>query len=122
MTGIRVPTISKELLSGSTDGLQIPVTGTDTAGAVTIHTAHASATDEVWLSATNPTAAAVKLTLEIGGTTVGFHRIIEVPAESTIWVISGDLVLTNSQVIEAFAATADAINLAGYVNRITNPA
>jgi hypothetical protein len=46
-------TFTKKKLSGSTDGKAIKVTGTDTAGAVTVHTSVAGTTvgtfDEIWL-------------------------------------------------------------------------
>lgn len=46
-------TAVKRKLSGSTDGLPIKVTGTNTAGGVTIHTSVAGTTpgtfDEIWI-------------------------------------------------------------------------
>ena len=45
-------TFTKLKLSGSTDGKQIKVSQTATAG-TTIHTAHATSLDEVWLWAVN---------------------------------------------------------------------
>ena len=63
---------SHEILSGSTNGLAIKVTGTGTAGAVTVHTAVSGTTsrDEVWLWAVNNDADGETrtLTIEFGGT------------------------------------------------------
>ena len=59
---------TKTVLSGSTDGRPIKVVQTSTAGDI-IHTAHATAIDEVYLYACNTQAAAILLTVEFGGVT-----------------------------------------------------
>jgi hypothetical protein len=119
-----MPTITKHQLSGSTDGKQIAVTGTTTGASVTVHTATSTANtvDEVTITASNISASAVDLTLEIGGTTAAEQRVIEIPAKSMVTVVDRDLVLDNGAVINAFAGTADVINLAGAVNRIDQSA
>ena len=63
-------TYSKELLSGSTNGLGILVVATSTAGTL-IHTAVSGTTDleEIWLYAVNAHSADIKLTLEWGEAT-----------------------------------------------------
>ena len=112
-------TFSKELLSGSTDGKNVKVVATATAG-TTIHTAHASATDEVWLYACNTDSTDRKLTIEYGGTTSP-DDLTEVTIEAEagwVLVIPG-LLLTNSLVIKAFAAAANVVEVNGFVNRIT---
>jgi len=112
-------TFSKEILSGSTDGLGIKVTQTATAGD-TIHTAHATAQDEIWLYAVNTSGASVKLTIEWGEATAPDGNIeYTVDAEDGLKVIIPGLVLTNSKVVKAFAATRDLIVIHGFVNRIT---
>jgi hypothetical protein len=112
-------TFTKLKLSGSTDGKAIKVVQTATAG-TTIHTAHATALDEIWLYAHNSSATAVKLTLEFGGTAAPDDHIeINIGAEGTgLVLVSPGLLLTNSLVVKAFAATANVITLTGYVNRI----
>lgn len=112
-------TFTKVRLSGSTDGKAVKVAATATAG-TTIHTAHATALDEIWLYAHNSSAAAVKLTLEFGGTAAPDDHIeINIGAEGTgLVLVSPGLLLTNSLVVRAFAATANVITLTGYVNRI----
>ena len=60
-------TISKLKLSGSTDGRGVKVAATSSSG-TTIHPAHTSALDEVWLWAVNSDTAAKKLTVQFGGT------------------------------------------------------
>lgn len=112
-------TFSKVLLSGSTDGKQIKVVQTSTAG-TTIHTAHATSKDEIWLWAVNSSAASVKLTIEWGEATAPDGNIeVTVPAEAGYMLVVPGLCLTNSLVVKAFAASANVILINGYVNRIT---
>ena len=112
-------TFSKVKLSGSTDGKAVKVAATATAG-TTIHTAHATALDEIWLYAHNSSAVAVKLTLEFGGVAAPDDHIeINIGAEGTgLVLVSPGLLLTNSLIVKAFAGTANVITLTGYVNRI----
>jgi hypothetical protein len=112
-------TFTKQKLSGSTDGKAIKVAATATAG-TTIHTAHATALDEIWLYAHNSSASTVKLTLEFGGTAAPDDHIeINIGAEGVgLVLVSPGLILTNSLVVRAFAGTANVVTLTGYVNRI----
>lgn len=115
-------TYSRALLSGSTNGREIPVAATATPGTA-IHTAIAGATsfDEVYLWASNVTAAAATLTIEWGGVGDPSDHIcksVSIPANSPpIPIVTGQ-VLNNGLLVKAFSATASAINLGGYVNRI----
>lgn len=114
-------TYSKQLLSGSTNGKAIKVAATATPG-TTIHTAVSgtSSIDEVWLYAHNTSAGAVKLTIEWGEATAPDGNIeINIGAEGTgMILIAPGIPLQNGLVIKAFAATANVINIFGYVNRI----
>ena len=112
-------TFSKQFLSGSTNGRMVKVAATATPG-TTIHTAHATDKDEIWIWAVNSDTVARKLTIEYGGTTSP-DDLIEVtiqPESGKVPVIEG-LILSNSLVVKAFAASANVIMCAGYVNRIT---
>jgi hypothetical protein len=115
-------TFTKTLLSGSTNGKAIKVVQTATAG-TTIHTAVSgtSSIDEIWLYAHNSSAATVKLTLEWGEATAPDGNIeINIGAEGTgLVLVSPGLLLQNSLVVKAFAASANVITLTGYVNRIS---
>ena len=112
-------TFTKLKLSGSTDGKGIKVVQTSTAGD-TIHTAHATDLDEIWIYAVNSQAAAVKLTLEWGQADAPDGNIeVTIPGESGLFLVAPGLLLTNSLVVKAFAATANVIILHGFVNRIT---
>lgn len=118
-------TISKIELSGSTDGRPIKVTGTATGSSVTIHTAQSGTTadnyDEIWLWANNTSGTNVILTLEWGGTTSPDDLIeVDVAAHAGVVLVAPGLILQNSLVVKAFAATANVINITGFVNRITS--
>lgn len=112
-------TYSKVILTGSTDGKAVLVAATSTPG-TTVHTAHATATDEVWLWAINTDTTARKLTIEFGGTTAPDNLIeVTISPEAGLVLVCPGLPLTNSAVVKAFAATASVIGVYGYVNRIT---
>ncbi len=111
-------TFSKVKLSGGTDGKNIKVAASATPG-TTIHTAHATALDEIWLYAVNSSASDVKLTIEWGEATAPDGNIeYTVKAENGLYLIVPGLLLSNSLVVKAFAATANVICINGYVNRI----
>lgn len=112
-------TFSKVQLSGSTNGRGIKVTQTATAGD-TIHAAHASATDEIWLWAFNSDTSPHLLTLEWGGVTDPddlIEKTIE-PQDGLVLIAPG-ITLTNSLSVAAFAASANVVTIHGFVNRIT---
>jgi hypothetical protein len=115
-------TYSRLLLSGSTNGREVPVAATATPG-TPIHTAVSGTTsfDEVYLWASNVTGAAATLTIEWGGVTdPGDHacKALSIPANSPPIPIMTGQVLNNALLIKAFSGTASAINISGYVNRI----
>ena len=117
-------TFSKIALSGSTDGRMVKIAATATAG-TTLHTGSATATtfDEIWLYAVNSSASTVKLTIEWGGVSSPDDLIeLSIAAESGLVLVSPGLVIKGNAtplLVRAFAATANVINIAGYVNRIT---
>jgi hypothetical protein len=112
-------TFSKTTLSGSTNGRQIKVVATASSGTL-IHTAHATALDEIWLYAVNDTATDRLLTIQWGGTTATDDDIeFTVKAQNGLYLIVPGLLLTGGTVVRAFcAAAANAIQISGYVNRI----
>jgi hypothetical protein len=116
-----MPTYSKQLLSGSTNGKGIKVAATATAGTL-IHTAVSgtSSLDEIWLYAHNTSSSVVKLTLEWGGVaSPDDHIEINVGVEGKgLILIAPGILLQNGLVVRAFAATANVLNIFGYVNRI----
>lgn len=113
-------TITKVQLSGSTNGRNIKVVATATAGTL-IHTATASANvlDEIWLWAANSDTVDRKLTLEFGGTTSPDDLVeFTVPAEDGLYLVCPGLTLNGGVVVRAFAAAANVVMINGYVNRI----
>lgn len=112
---------TRECLSGSTNGRGIKVTGTNSAGAITVHTAQSGTTfvDVVTLYAMNSDSVGRLLTLEWGGTTdPDDHIDMIIPANGAGFVpVVIDGVIQNSLVIEAFAETANVITLHGFINR-----
>lgn len=112
-------TYTRVKLSGSTDGKMVKVAATATLG-TTIHTAHATSLDEVHLWAVNSDTVERKLTIEFGGATSPDCLIeVTIPPESGLIPVCPGLILTNSLVVTAFAAAANVIMCAGFVNRIT---
>lgn len=114
--------ITKELLSGSTNGKPIKVAATATPG-TTVHTATTSTTgkDEVFLFATNTDSSPRTLTIEFGGVTDPDDLIVKalvLPPNSGPWPIVTGQPLNNGLVIRAFASSANLILISGYVNRI----
>lgn len=109
----------KEFLSGSANGRLIKVAATSSPG-TTLHTAHATDKDELWLWAVNSDTNDRKLTIEFGGTTAPDDTIeVTIPAESGLVIVVSGLILSNALVVKAFAAAANVVMVGGYVNRIS---
>ena len=112
-------TYTKLVLSGSTDGKGIKITASGSSGD-TIHAAHATDLDEIWAYAVNSSASAIKLTVEWGQVDAPDGNIeTTIGGESGLFLIIPGLLLTNSLVVKAFAATTDVVIIHGFVNRIT---
>ena len=112
-------TYSKVALSGASDGLNNKIASILAGAGDVVHTAHASALDEVWLYACNTSTSDVKLTIEWGATSDD-ERLTEITitAEAGGVLVIPGLLIANSLVVKAFAATTNVINVNGYVNRI----
>src|SRR3990172_5603916 len=112
---------TRVLLSGSTNGRVIPVAAIATPGTL-IHTAHATSLDAVYLWAVNITRSPATLTIEWGGVTdPGDHfcKLLMIrPNSAAIPILAGQ-VLTGGLVLSAFSGMASAINVGGFVTRIT---
>lgn len=112
-------TYAKVQLSGSTNGKNIKLAATADAGD-TVHTAHATALDEIWLYGMNSDTISHKLTIQFGATGT-VSDLIEVgldPEAGPVLVVPG-LLLTNSLVVKAFADATNVVLVNGFVNRIT---
>lgn len=118
-------TFTKLHLSNSTGGEPIKVVATATAGTL-IHSSLADDTtiDEIWLYANNTDTTDRKLTIEYGGVISPDDLIeITIPAEAGLVLIIPGLILSGTgsaaRSVRAFAATANVINISGYINRIS---
>lgn len=118
-----MPTYSRQLLSGSVNGRTIPVAAVATPGTL-LHTALAGTTgyDEVYLWVSNVTNAARLLTIEWGGVGPPADHMVtqlSIPPNSPPIPIATGQVLQNGLNVRAFADAANALNVTGYVNRIS---
>lgn len=115
---------SKEILSGSTNGLGIKVTGTSSAADVTIHTAVSGTTsfDLLTLFAVNQDAdsEARTVTIAFGSETDpdGLMTFL-VPCKIGPVLLIEQLPLRNSLVVGAWADEANDVMIYGYVDRVT---
>ena len=112
--------VTREFLSASTNGKGIEVTSTATPGTL-IHTAHATAIDEIWLWV-GSAGAAQTLVIEFGGTTSPgdvFEAAVSATA-GTLIAASPGLRLTNNLVVRVYDSTGSGGQYVhGYVNRYT---
>lgn len=120
-----MPTYSKHVLSGSTDGKGILVTGTGTAAPTTIHATPAgiASVDEIFLYAINSGSAANTISVGWGGT-VFPNDSIAVVLQSGLGrlLIADGRLLQNGLSVVAFSQVASGTNsvvMDGFVNRIT---
>lgn len=116
-------TYARLLLSGSSNGQVIPVAATATPGTL-IHTAVAGdgAFDEVYVWAANVTGSPATLTIEWGGVADPSCHLVKqfsIPAHSGPQAVLAGQNLNGGLVAQAFSGTANAINLSGFVNRIS---
>ena len=75
--------------------------------------------DEIWIYANNTGGSDLLLTIEFGGVTSPDDLIIvNVQKEMGLLLVIPGIVQSNTQIIRAFAAGANDINITGFVNRI----
>ena len=116
-------TVSRIILSGSTNGLGIQVTGTSSAADVTIHTAVSGTTsyDLITLWAVNEDADGEPRTLTIafGGESAANTFTVPVNPRVGQVLICDSLPLRNSLVVGAWADEASDVVIYGSVLRVT---
>ncbi len=112
-----MPSYTPVLPSGATDGQLISIGDTST----TLHdtTTSTSNMDEVFVYVCNTSTAAVKVTLEIDNTTVGFIVEDSIPPEAGFVLMLPRIRCNNTTNIDAKAATDVVCNALVLVNRIT---
>jgi hypothetical protein len=88
-----------------------------------IHTAVSGTSDmdEIYLYACNIDTEAILLTIEKGDTSASDQLVMNIPAQSGVFLNLPGTPLNNSLVVRGFAVAgkADKINVDGFVNRIT---
>jgi hypothetical protein len=109
-------TFTREPLSGSTSGTPIPVTSSDAAGAVTVHTCDTNKA-EVYLFAYNISTATIELFTEKGTTSAIVQSIS--PRSGLVPVLPGSF-LTGNKVVKCYGSTVSTGGLFvdGWVNKI----
>jgi hypothetical protein len=112
-------TYTKQILSGSVNGRQIPVA---VSSSVTeIHTAVAGTTDmdEIYLYVANNNSASVSCSILWGGTDELSDKVelIVNPAQGRTLVVDGKL-LQNSLVVSAYTKNYAGVVIDGFVNEI----
>ena len=114
-----MPTYTKVPLSSAISGQQIQITGALITQLTTIHTPVASALDEVWLYATNIGSTNVELVLTWAHTGTSAQMFATIPYKvGRSLIIDGKLLSGTVNSVKAYAATSNAINIDGFVNRI----
>lgn len=117
---------TKIKLSASTAGRPIVVAATGTS-LTPLHATLLTETvkDEVWLYATNTSAQDVLISITIGTSStlansdVVFYGVVEAYAGNVL-LVPGFMIEGNNQAsVQANAGVANAINITGYVNRIS---
>jgi|TARA_Y100000310_G_scaffold103908_1_gene102240 hypothetical protein len=117
---------SRIILSGSTAGQGIPVTGVLPSQGTVIHTAvtgAAGSIDEVYLWAFNTATLARDISLSIGPTTATGSRFTDtLPAGELagLQLVMPGLSIQATTVVKAWVTVADAVNIFGHVNRFAS--
>lgn len=111
-------TFQKVILSGSTNGIGIPINSTNSGSANTIHTADSTSLDELWISFSNTSNSDATVTLAIGGISTSNLISLTIPSgRGLVPAISG-LTFTGGVTIKAFSSITGAIVAYGFCNRI----
>lgn len=113
-------TYSKIPLSQGTNGKSIMLSLSSAPG-ILIHTAVAApSTDEIWLYASN-TSSSDSITTFYWGTTAIADVLaqVNVQAYAGLMLIIPGLIINNANTIYAYTQYPSAVDIAGYVNRIT---
>ena len=121
-SGTSSPTETRIGLSGSTNGAAISVNTTSAFSPMTVHTAVSGTTnwDDVWIWAANTDTISRTLSIYFGAhSSIGDMLIgnYDIPPGGLPILVCPGLFLQNGRVIEAYASSANKINLTGYVNR-----
>lgn len=115
-----MPTFSKQLLSGSTNGKGIKVAATAIGSGTTIHTVGSSTTlgDFITLYCMNSDTVSRVLTLGWGGTSSPDDLIVQtIPSKSGLIPVIVRMPLNNSLIVKAACDAANVLIIFGEVSR-----
>ena len=101
-------------LSGQSSWAPVHITGTNTSGAHTVHTAPNRGFDRVWVWANCTHTAAVLLSLEWTGAGVTKQLDFSITNDTRDDPVVDGWLLGGGATLKAFAATTAVINLVGY--------
>lgn len=113
-----MPTYTKQLLSGSTNGKQIKL---NTPGpGVTIHTATnvAGQLDEIWLWAYNDGPNTASVVILWGANSTDNEIIMNIPVQTGRLLVVDGMLANGGIVITAYGSVNNQIRIDGYVNNI----
>ena len=119
-------TYSKIILSGSTDGEGIKVTGSTPSKGSVVHTAvtgAAQSLDEVWLYGFNAATTPREISISFGVTTATasqYTYLLPTTVPDGLHLLSPGLVIRNSKKVRAFATADSGVHVFGYVNRFAS--
>lgn len=114
--------VTTTVLSGSTRGRPIQITGTASGSANTIHTATTTSgqLDRVYVWLTNTSTSAITVTIEFGTTGTANELNLIVPAKETVLAVDGAVLGgAATDTIKAYASTGSVVNAFGRVERLT---
>ena len=108
-------------LSGGTNGRNIKVAATSTAGTI-IHTATSTSgeLERITLYAFNAHSSDLKLSIELGGVTIPKDVVeITITTEAGMVKVIENVVLSGGVVVRAFCGTANQVSVTGHVVRMS---
>jgi hypothetical protein len=112
-------TYARIALSGSTNFAPVNIAATSSGSPTTIHTADATALDELWIMAANYTNTDATLYMMYGGSSAYQIWSYPIPANTANVPVLLGQTFTGSLVISAYASITNTVSLLGSVNRIT---
>ena len=110
-------TVTKNKLSGSTNGKQIKITTKEDPGTL-IHTCVSETTDydEIWLYATNTNKSAIKITTHFNDDASNAYWLWYILPPQSGWIcVCNGWSVHNGAILRMFANLINVVNVAGYV-------
>lgn len=112
------PTYQISSFSEAVNYTPINIVSTVSATPTVLHTAHATAIDEIWLEAFNYGSTDALLTLTVGGTALHQRLSLLIPANKGNVPVLNGIRLSGSVVLGGYASITNTISVLGSINRI----